>query len=126
VAWLILKSRSKRSNDERALFAALCQQSPVLRTAAVLARRFMAMVKRRRARVLDDWIVQAHSRDVPVELRRFARGLRVDLSAVSAALSLPWSNGQTEGHVNRLKLIKRQMYGRAKFDLLWARFLHAG
>ena len=56
---------------------------------------------------------------------RLARGLTEDLGAVGAALSHPWSQRQTEGQVNRLKLIKRQMYGRAKFDLLRARVLHA-
>ncbi len=59
------------------------------------------------------------------ELRGFAKGLQADKAAVRAALSLEWSNGQVEGQINRLKLIKRQMYGRAKFDLLRQRFLHA-
>ena len=61
--------------------------------------------------------------DAPAEMRRFAAGLKPDLTAVKAALSLPWSNGQTEGQVNRLKRIKRQMYGRASFDLLRHRIL---
>jgi len=56
-------------------------------------------------------------------LQRFANGLRQDLAAVKAALSLPWINGQTEGQINRLKLIKRRMYGRANFDLLRKRVL---
>lgn len=55
----------------------------------------------------------------------FARGLRDDRPAVTAALSLPWSNGQTEGQITKLKLVKRQMYGRAKLDLLRARLLGA-
>lgn len=55
----------------------------------------------------------------------FAAGLRLDGEAVVAALSSEWSNGQTEGQINRLKMIKRQMYGRANFDLLRARALHA-
>ncbi len=58
------------------------------------------------------------------ELVRFVNGLEQDLAAVLAALSLEWSNGPVEGHVNRLKLVKRQMYGRATFDLLRARILH--
>jgi transposase len=56
-------------------------------------------------------------------LKQFAKGLKQDLAAVTNVLSLPWSNGQTEGQVNRLKLIKRQMYGRASFDLLRKRVL---
>ncbi len=56
--------------------------------------------------------------------KRLASGITRDLEAVSNALQLPWNNGQTEGQVNRLKLIKRQMYGRAGFDLLRKRVLH--
>jgi transposase len=57
------------------------------------------------------------------EMRGFARSLRRDLAAVRAAFTLPWSNGQTEGHVNRLKYLKRQMYGRASVELLRLRVL---
>jgi transposase len=58
-------------------------------------------------------------------LRGFATGIINDVAAVRAALSQPWSNGPVEGQVNRLKMLKRQMYGRAKFDLLRSRVLHA-
>ena len=58
-------------------------------------------------------------------IETFAAGVRQDEGAVKAALSMPWSNGQTEGQVNKLKLIKRQMYGRASFDLLRRRVLLA-
>ncbi len=57
-------------------------------------------------------------------MRRFAASLRADLSAVRAAFVSPWSNGQVEGQINRLKFLKRQMYGRAKLDLLRLRVLH--
>ena len=60
------------------------------------------------------------------ELRGFAEGLKQDEAAVKAELSLEWSNGQVEGQINRLKLLKRQMYGRASFELLRRRFLQAG
>jgi transposase len=59
------------------------------------------------------------------KLQGFVRGLRRGYAAVSAALSSPWSQGQVEGQITRLKLLKRQMYGRAKFDLLRRRVLHA-
>jgi transposase len=62
---------------------------------------------------------------MPGELRSFAKGLQDDQAAVQEALRSPWSNGQVEGQVNRLKTLKRQMYGRAKFDLLRKRFLRA-
>ena len=71
----------------------------------------------------DDWL-EAASGGAP-ELRAFAEGLRRDKRAVAGALSQDYSNGQTEGQVTRLKLIKRQMYGRASFDLLRRRVLLA-
>ena len=61
-----------------------------------------------------------------LELRGFAEGLKQDEAAVKAALSSEWSNGQVEGRINRLKTLKRRMYGRAGFDLLRNRFLQAG
>ncbi|OHB85468.1 MAG: hypothetical protein A2V98_26145 [Planctomycetes bacterium RBG_16_64_12] len=89
------------------------------------SREFGEMVRERKVQALDDWIARVSASEGAVELRRFAEGLRGDLAAGKAALSLPWSNGQTEGQVNRLKLIKRQMFGRAKFDLLRQRVLCA-
>ena len=83
------------------------------------------MIRQRKAQMLESWITRVRTSDDIVELGRFAKGLLNDLTAVKAALSLPWSNGQTEGQVNRLKLIKRQMFGRAKFDLLRKRVLCA-
>jgi transposase len=58
-------------------------------------------------------------------LHSFVAGLQRDLDAVTAGLMLSWSSGPVEGHVNRVKMIKRQMYGRANFDLLRRRVLHA-
>jgi transposase len=55
----------------------------------------------------------------------FAAGVTKDLGAVAAAISLPWSNGQTEGQITKLKLVKRQMYGRGKVDMLQARVVGA-
>jgi transposase len=69
------------------------------------------------------WIVKAFNSGVK-ELKSFANGLQKDFLAVKAATVSEWSNGQTEGQVNRLKLLKRQMYGRAKLDLLKARVLN--
>jgi transposase len=78
------------------------------------------MVRRRSATPLPTWLVKAEGSSC-TELRGFAAGLRQDEAAVAAGLSETWSNGPAEGHVNRLKLIKRQMYGRAGFPLLRAR-----
>lgn len=74
---------------------------------------------------LSPWLGAA-ARSGVTELRRFASGLWRDYRAVAAAMTLPWSNVQVEGQVNRLKLIKRSMYGRASFDLLRLRVLHHG
>ncbi len=73
---------------------------------------------------LDAWLVEAGGCGVPT-METFAAGLKKDGDAIRAALATPWSNGQTEGQVNRLKLIKRQMYGQASFDLLRRRVLLA-
>jgi transposase len=80
---------------------------------------------RRGGQGLSPWLKTA-ARSGVAELRRFALGLWRDYRAIEAAMTLPWSNGQVEGQINRLKLIKRSMYGRANFDLLRLRVLHAG
>jgi transposase len=88
-----------------------------------LVQDFRTMVTRRQLAFLPRWIAEAKASGLP-ELRRFAEGLYRDYDAVRAALSLEYSNGQTEGQVHRLKLIKRQGYGRASFDLFRLRVLH--
>mgnify|MGYP001442745404 CR=1 FL=1 len=75
------------------------------------------MVKQRQQQKLADWLEDATNSNIK-PLKGFARGLKADLSAVTDALSLPWRQGQTEGQVNRLKLVKRSKYGQANFDLL--------
>jgi transposase len=73
---------------------------------------------------LDHWMATAKATEIP-ELTAFVTKLRQDADAVAAALELPYSQGQTEGQINRLKMVKRAMYGRAKFDLLRQRVLYA-
>jgi transposase len=92
-------------------------------TAYRLAQGFAALARERRGAQLDAWIEAAEQANVK-QLRDFARGLKDD-PAVRAGLSEHWSNGQTEGHVNRLKLLKRQTYGRAGQPLLRRRVLAA-
>ena len=82
------------------------------------------MVKEQRADELRQWLIDALRGEIP-EFVSFANGLTADLQAVRAALSCEWSQGQVEGQVHRLKLVKRQMYGRGKLDLLRARVLYA-
>jgi transposase len=95
-----------------------------LREGIDLAGEFAQMVRKRSKAPLGEWLVKAEASGC-AELRGFAAGLRTDEAAVSSALTEPWSNGQVEGQVNRLKLIKRQGYGRAGFKLLRARVRYA-
>ena len=92
---------------------------PALIEARGLPDRFHAMVPRKTPN-LDGWITDAASS----LLASFAAGVSRDKAAITAAITSPWSNGQTEGQITKLKLVKRQMYGRAKLDLLEARLLH--
>jgi transposase len=89
-----------------------------------LAQQFLTMVRQRMPAAFEPWLAACAASNV-VELQTFATGLRQDHAAVAAALSEPWSTGPVEGHINRLKLVKRQMFGRANFDLLKQRVLHA-
>lgn len=92
---------------------------PALAAARTLTDRFTDMVRNGREDVLAGWIDEAEDSMIA----SFARGLHRDFAAVAAALREPWSNGQTEGQINRLKTLKRQMYGRANIDLLRARLI---
>lgn len=103
-------------------FLRLHPHSPLLQRLRRLSCIFLGLVCERRVEALDDWLVQARESGL-AKLVHFAEGLEQDLAAVRAALELPWSNGQTEGQINRLKAIKRQMYGRAGFELLRARVM---
>jgi hypothetical protein len=87
-----------------------------------LAMRFNGLFRERSAEKLDEWLRDAFSCGV-FTMRRFAKTLRQDKSAVQNAVTEPWSNGQTEGQINRLKTLKRSMYGRASTELLRARML---
>jgi transposase len=120
-ARLLTTEAASLNQADRRFVEILAALSPDVRDAADLANGFARLVRERDADGLAPWLDKAR----PTGLRGFAEGLSRDLDAVRAALSLPWSNGPTEGQINRLKLLKRQMYGRAKFDLLRSRFLHA-
>ncbi len=124
VVWWLLKDEAKLKNDERAFVEELTKNNPTLKSARELAREFQRLLRARDEEHLNDWFEAVAQSDV-TEVKSFAKGLRSDEAAVRAAMKYEWSNGMVEGHVNRLKLIKRQMYGRAKFDLLRARVLLA-
>jgi transposase len=126
VSWLLFKNQASLSEEETAMRHAILKHCNSIRAAWQVARRFVVMMRKRKGRRLGRWLEKATAADVPVAIRQFAEGLRSDWEAVVAALTLPWNNGMAEGHISRLKLIKRQMYGRANFDLLRARFLFEG
>jgi transposase len=100
----------------------VCQADGTIQTAYTLAQAFSAMLRERRGEQLDAWAAVTQASGI-AELQRFAGGLLADKAAVQAGLTLCWSQGQVEGQIHRLKLIKRSMYGRAGFDLLRRRVL---
>ena len=100
----------------------LCAHAPAVATAHQMAQACIELVRERQARTLEDWLARATASGIQ-ELHTFAAGIERDKPAVMAARSLPFSHGQVEGQVNRLKLIKRKAYGRANFDLLRQRVL---
>jgi transposase len=122
-AWMLLRPEELEA-EEKETATLLCRLSPEVGRAQELALGFVEVIKGRRADELRGWLVEARRSEIP-EFATFANGLTVDLQAVKAALSYEWSQGQVEGQVHRLKLVKRQMYGRGKLDLLRARVLYA-
>ena len=123
--WMFLKEEKDLKEEERGFIDQLTRQCPEIKRARELAERFQKMIKQREVDELDGWIEEASASQIK-EMVGFAEGLKKDREAVRGSLRYKWSNGQVEGQVNRLKLIKRQMYGRAKFDLLKARVLYSG
>lgn len=125
VSGLFVAHSTNLSATERDLLREVKRQCPEARTAARLANQFLSMVRGQGSALLQPWIKRASGQAAPKELRGFAAGLKKDIQAIRNALDLPWSNGPTEGFVNRLKMLKRQMYGRAGFALLRKRVLFA-
>lgn len=106
------------------MLAELRRHAPELDEVVELAEAFTGLVRDRAPDRLDPWLQRAESGTIR-QLRGFAKRLVADYDAVRATVTLSWSNGQTEGQINRLKTIKRQMYSRAGLDLLGRRFLLA-
>jgi transposase len=122
--WLVLRRPERLDDDEAAQLAQLKAQHPEVAAAIAVAQDFTQLVRERQPDHLDPWLAQAAESPL-APLQRFAKGLRDDYDAVRAGITLPWSNGPVEGHINRLKMLKRQMFGRASLDLLQRRFLLA-
>lgn len=120
--WL-LAAPERRTARQQAYVDRLLVGSDTLHLATDIAREFGRLLRERDVAALDPWLSRAEASGL-AEFAACATSLRLDGAALTAALTLPWSNGQTEGQVTRLKLVKRQMYGRAKVDLLRRRVLH--
>jgi transposase len=126
VTWLLLKPDKARSVEQQAFLVALQQRWPELPENVTLIQEFRSVLCQHHAADLEAWVELAGVPPILPEIKRFAQNLRQDWAAVTEAVQQPWSNGQVEGQVNRLKMIKRQMYGRANFDLLRQRVLNTG
>ncbi len=122
VASWIMREPGKLDADEQVRLQALLDRCPELNALAGHVRAFAQMIRGLRGDRLQEWMDEVQADDLPA-LHSFVVGLRRDQDAVVAGLTLPWSSGPVEGHVNRLKMLKRQMFGRANLDLLRRRVL---
>ena len=124
VRWWLLRPPEELTDDQAAYLDRLRARCPAAHAAQAVAQDFGRLVRERDRAAFDRWLEEAEGCGV-ADLAGVAAFMRRDYDAIVAALTLPWSNGQTEGQVTRLKLVKRQMYGRAKLDLLARRLLSA-
>ena len=119
--WITFKEE-QRLDWQKEFLSRLCQADQEVQETYELIQLFTTMLRERQGERLDEWLKQVEEQGV-AELQSFAQGLQRDYDAVKAGLTLPWSQGPVEGHVHRLKLIKRQAYGRAGFQTLRKRVL---
>jgi transposase len=121
--WLLTRESKDLDQEEQAQLEQLLQASSDVRVIHTLLHTFLSMMRKRNYQQLRSWMEEAGKSGIS-ELKSFVAGIERDYDAVKEALRLPWSQGVTEGKVNKLKTIKRQMYGRAGFPLLRQRLLH--
>ena len=122
LAWLLCKDAEKQTAEDHLLIARL-QQHPELVHVQELIQQGATLIRQHQVDTLVPWLKACNASPVG-ELRNFAAVLQRDAAAVKAALTLPWSSGPVEGHINRLKLIKRSGYGRMQLNLLRQRVLY--
>ncbi len=120
--WLILRKPEQQSDSDSETIALLKQQHPNLKKAIELAQNLANIVRRKQPDQLEEWYQSAQSSQIKAFIS-FATSLKEDWEAVKNGVTLSWSNGQVEGQINRLKMLKRQMYGRASHELLKKRVL---
>jgi len=122
--WLVLRRPERLEEEEAAPLTQLQAQHAEVAAAIALAQDFTRLVRERQPDQLDPWLARAAESPL-VPLQRFAKGRRDDDDAVRAGVTLPWSTGPVEGHINRVKMLTRQMVGRATRDRLQQRVLLA-
>ena len=120
--WLVFRHPEKSTDSDASVLPRLGQLAPVLAETIALGQPFAHLLRSRCAERLEEWLTRA-AQSALGPFQRLAKSFRRDLDAITAGLTLPWSTGPVEGHINRLKLVKRQMFGRAKLDLVANRFL---
>jgi transposase len=122
--WCFLLPEERLNDKQQAQLDLLCQREAKFAVLHQLAQAFVRLLHEQSDAGLTPWFKEVQRSQIP-ELISFAKGLQRDEAAVRAGLSLKWSQGPVEGAINKLKLIKRSMYGRANFDLLRTRVLCA-
>jgi transposase len=122
--WITFKE-GQRLEWQQKYLTQLCEADQEIRVANELIQEFTNMLRERKGERLDAWLEKVEQQDIP-QLRSFAQSLKKDYEAVKAGLTLCWSQGPVEGHVHRLKLLKRQSYGRASFQTLRKQVLRCG
>lgn len=123
LAWLLLHEPKRLEGTDKLVLEHL-RSDPMVAEAHDLAQELQRLVRQRQPELFDRWLERC-ARAAAVELQNFAFGMRREEEAIRAALSEPWSTGPVEGQITRLKSIKRQMYGRASFEVLRIRVLNA-
>jgi transposase len=122
--WLTLRRPTEMTKQEQELLTRLHDAHATCAQAITLAQDFAQLLRARQPEQLDAWLQQAATSSLAA-FRRLAKSFQRDYAAIKAGLTLPWSSGPVEGHINRLKMLKRHMYGRARLDLLSRRFVLA-
>jgi len=121
--WLVMRCEAKLNDDEKQQRARLQAQEGEIAEAITLTQDFAELVRQRQPGQLETWLERATASGLQAFMS-FANGLRADYDAVKAGVTLAWSTGPVEGQINRLKMLKRQIYGRAGIGLLRQRVLH--
>ncbi len=123
LAWLFLRDSAQLEKQEKQTLSLICKAQQI-EIAYGLAQQFVMLLKERNAQPLEIWLRDCQMSGISDQVT-FAQGLEKEGSALHAAFTLPYSNGPVEGKINKLKYIKRSMYGRGGFPLLRQRVLKA-